>query len=245
MIIYLLFPHFSFFSFPFICRFHPWVPLLLLLVFFDIWPLARERQDFFFSPALQSCVSLNLTLTLSDPDSTSTWQNLRLDLKWQRRPCLRWLIVREVVLPTSRRQCRGWQSRCHRVGFHLSFLMECGQVTHLSAPQSPQQGEKSGLKNNRASLKKVSDLGAGWGVGCCWLSCDTVCSSSPSHEAGQMPPVFRWASRSSGVLTKGVLGWSSRIKSRRGGTLSTLTGWTPLPTRSSPCTHFRDAGRWA
>ena len=69
MIIYLLFPHFSFFSFPFICRFHPWVPLLLLLVFFDIWPLARERQDFFFFPCFAK-------LCRSEPDAHSFWPRL-------------------------------------------------------------------------------------------------------------------------------------------------------------------------
>lgn len=64
---------------------------------------------------------------------------------------------------------RGYRSASLGVtvsGFHLSFLMECGQVTHLSGPQSPQKGEKSGLKNNRGSLKKSVIWGrdGGWGA---------------------------------------------------------------------------------
>lgn len=151
MITYLLFPHLCFFFFfPFICWLHPWVPLVLLLAFLDIWPLARERQDFFFSPALKSCVNLNLMLTLSEPDSTSTGQNLRLDLKWQRRPCLQWLNFRKVVLPDVT-ETMPWSYRSaslagtvfgFRIKLHPSFLMECGQVTHLSGPQFPQKGEK-------------------------------------------------------------------------------------------------------
>lgn len=111
-----------------------------------------------------------------------------------------------------------------RIKLHPSFLTECGQVTHLSGPQFPQKGAKKiGLKKAKIPSKS-RDLGAGWG-GCWWLFYDTICSSSLSHEAGQMFPVFRWASRKSGKLTKGVLGWRSRIKSERGwGTLGTLTG---------------------
>lgn len=50
-----------------------------------------------------------------------------------------------------------------RIKLHLSFLMECGQVTHLSGPHFPQKGEKkTGLKKAKIPSKS-RDLGAGWG----------------------------------------------------------------------------------
>ena len=172
MITYLLFAHLSVFVFFF---FHLSItslgPSRTVISFFGHLTSSQRKARFFFSPALKRCVNLNLMLTFSEPDSTSTGQNLRLDLKWQRRPCLQWLNFRKVVLPDVT-ETMPWSYRSanlvgtvfgFRIKLHPSFLMECGQVTHLSGPQFPQKGEKkTGLKKTKIPSKSQ---GFGGGVG--------------------------------------------------------------------------------
>lgn len=76
MITYLLLPHLT------VCFFFHLLIISLgpspsVISFYDIWPPARERQVLFcFVLHLKSTVSLNLTFTSRDPDSTGAPWNL-------------------------------------------------------------------------------------------------------------------------------------------------------------------------
>lgn len=108
-------------------------------------------------------------------------------------------------------------------------------VTHLSGPQFPQKGAKKiGLKKLRFP-QRAGIWGAGWGVLVTFL---TLFALHPCLM--KLDRCFQFSGEPTGNQENWLRGPRLEEQNQEWtgvGPLGTLSlGWTPLPTRSSPCT---------